>query len=45
MNQRLEDEILWDAIDWYKKMIEEHDDCYQLKFGYGTVISNHGYYD
>lgn len=45
MTQRLEDDILWDALEWYKKMIEENDNCYQLKFGYGVVISNQGYYD
>jgi hypothetical protein len=45
MTQRYEENIILEGINWYKKMIEEHDDCYQLKLGYGTVIGNQGYYD
>jgi len=45
MALRLDDKILWELMDWYKLMNEEHEDCYQLKHGYAVTTSNQGYYD
>ena len=45
MKLRDSDEKLTEGIEWYKKMVDDYPDSYQIIFGYATILNNEGYYD